>query len=233
MTTAAELGVKAKESLDYFALVAARAHSSWLPAVPAPLFERALRSRDGSKLVSRWLAFQLQLEMPAMPTLTEHERWLLSSRDVYAGLACELGATLSSAWIRTQVSRQSVARIQQALGDKHDKQFANAISISPLQSAANPVLVAALERAASVDELRSTVEACGAHALQQTLPNDDRKLVARFRLAFIKRWPEYDALEGMRADPSFVQHWLQTAPGSNEEDGRVSSVAKRAVGDSQ
>jgi hypothetical protein len=231
MTTAAELGVKAKASLDYFALVAARAHSSWLPAVPAQLFERALRSRDGSKLVSRWLAFQLQLEMPAMPTLTEHERWLLSSRDVYAGLACELGATLSSAWIRTQVSRQSVARIQQALGDKHDKQFANAIS--PLQSAANPVLVAALERAASVDELRSTVEACGAHALQQTLPNDDRKLVARFRLAFVKRWPEYDALEGMRADPSFVQHWLQGASGSNGEDGRESLPARKAMGDSQ
>jgi hypothetical protein len=231
MTTAAELGVKAKESIDYFALVAARAHSSWLPAVPVPLFERALRSRDGSKLVSRWLAFQIQLEMPAMPTLTEHERWLLSSRDVYAGFACELGAALSSAWIRMQVSRQSVARIQQALGDKHDKQFANAIP--PLQSTANPVLVAALERAASADELRSTIEACGAHALQQILPNDDRKLVARFRLAFIKRWPEYDALEGMRADPSFVQQWLQSASSGSGEGSRATSPAKKAVGDSQ
>jgi hypothetical protein len=231
MTTVAELGVKAKESLDYFALVAARAHSSWLPAVPAPLFERALRSRDGGKLMSRWLAFQLQLEMPAMPTLTENERWLLSSREIYASIAGELGAALSSAWIRTQVSRQSVARIQQALGDKHDKQFVKAMS--PLQAKANPVLVAALERAASVDELASTIEACGAHALQQTLPSDDRKLVARFRLAFVKRWPEYDALEGMRADPSFVQQWLQAASSGEDEGSRIISPAKKAVGDSQ
>jgi hypothetical protein len=227
MTTVAELGTKVKDALDYFTLVAARAHSSWLPAVPAPLFERALRSRDGGRLMSRWLAFQLQLDVPTMPTLTDGERWLLETRGAYAKSATELGAILSSAWIRTQVSRQAVTRIQQALGDTH---FAKAMAATPT-APINAMLAAVLERASSVEELRSTIEASGAHAMQQTLPNDDRKLASRFRLAFVKRWPEYDALDGVRGDPSFTQQWLKSM--RSGDDQYASSSPKKVVGESR
>jgi hypothetical protein len=220
------LDAKAKETLDYFAMAAFRAHASWLAAVPPPLFERAVRSSDGRKLMSRWLAFQLQLNIPVVPTLTEAERWLLLSRNEYAKMASALGAVLASTWVRTQVSRQAVARIQQALGEVN---FAKVMA-APLVDT-DPLLVEVLERATTAAELRNVLEACGVHALKQTLPSDDRKLVQRFRLAFAKRWSEYDALEGMRVDPAFVQQWLLR---TREEDAyRTTPPAKIAVGESQ
>jgi hypothetical protein len=228
----AQLGAKAKEELDYFSLCAMRANASWLPAVPAPLFDRAQRSRDGGKLLSRWLAFQLQLLMPGSLALADHERWLLRPRDFYQTTALELGATLSSAWIRTKISRQVVMHLQQALGEPL---FAE--SLARRHPAPGTALVSILDRAASMEALRDMLRALGAYALLSTLADDERKLPLRARLAYPKRWPEYDVLsathieEGFVFDTAFIQTWLQ----ARCKEGALSSSedAKSANGESR
>ncbi len=229
MTAAeAKLSAKAKETLEFFTLTAARADAAWLPAVPAPLFERARRSRDGGKLLSRWVSSNLQLSMPRELALAEHERWLLQPRAFYLDAALELGTLLSSGWIRTKVSRQSVTQLQHALGEPL---YANSLVMrhSPL----NDTLVSLLDRAGSAESLRDTVRAVGAHAMLSTLATDERKLTVRARSVYAKRWLEYDAVMSvvMDTDAAFVQSWL--ASRCDVDETRADASVQMAGGDSQ
>jgi hypothetical protein len=219
--TAAEekLSAKASAVFEYFALVALRAHATWLPAVPMPLYARALRSRDGCKLLSRWLAFQLELSMPAALTLTDNEQWLLKPADFYKVAATELGAALSSAWMRTNVSRHA----QQALGEPL---YTNAMAKT--FAGTDEAVAAILSRAGSVESLRSTIEAIGVHAMIGTLPIDERKLPLRARIAFAKRWLEYDALASIPVDPALIQPWIDSKcrEDRSDADANATKVAK-------